>query len=76
MSEMSFSLPVCQADYQQLELLKQISADPENLVIGINRNPDNAKAVIESELPGRTNIKVVKGDLDDRESLKVGMKSH
>lgn len=56
----------------QFEFLRQLSANPANTVVGLVRDPKSVEPKVESEL-GRSNIHIVKGDLDDYESLKVGL---
>ncbi|KAJ9143522.1 NAD(P)-binding protein [Pleurostoma richardsiae] len=51
-------------------LLKELSADPANVVIGIVRSTGPLEEKIANELPGRKNIHVVYGDLVNLSSLK------
>ncbi|KAL4992802.1 hypothetical protein BDW68DRAFT_148863 [Aspergillus falconensis] len=51
------------------EFLRQLSADPNNLVIGLVRNKPETEAKVAQEL-GRENIRIVEGDLADYDSLK------
>jgi len=55
----------------QYALLKELSADPANVVIGIVRSTGPLEEKIANELPGRKNIHVVYGDLVNLSSLKV-----
>jgi NAD(P)-dependent dehydrogenase (short-subunit alcohol dehydrogenase family) len=52
------------------EFLRQLSADPENTVIGIVRTPSSVQPKVASEI-GRDNIHIIQGDLDDYDSLKA-----
>jgi hypothetical protein len=62
------------ANSTQLEFLRQLSGNPANTVIGIVRDPKTAEPKITSEI-GRANIHIIQGDLDDYDSLKVGIHS-
>ncbi|KAH9905834.1 NAD(P)-binding protein [Xylariomycetidae sp. FL2044] len=50
--------------------LEVLSADPSNTVIGMARDKKAAEVKVANELPGRTNIHFVQGDLSDYKSLK------
>ncbi|PGH07981.1 hypothetical protein GX51_01421 [Blastomyces parvus] len=51
------------------EFLRQLSAVPESLVIGLVRNKAAAEEKVTKELPGR-NIRIIQADLTDYDSLK------
>ncbi|KAI8960365.1 NAD(P)-binding protein [Daldinia sp. FL1419] len=51
------------------EFLRQLSADPSAVVIGLVRNKEATEKKVASEI-GRSNIHILHGDLDDYESLK------
>ncbi|KAL4976426.1 hypothetical protein BDW66DRAFT_134948 [Aspergillus desertorum] len=51
------------------EFLRQLSADPNNLVIGLVRNKPATEVKVAQELK-RENIRIVEGDLADYDSLK------
>ncbi|KLJ09200.1 hypothetical protein EMPG_15375 [Blastomyces silverae] len=51
------------------EFLRQLSATPESLVIGLVRNKAAADEKVTKELPGR-NIRIIQADLTDYDSLK------
>ncbi|KAI0120153.1 NAD(P)-binding protein [Nemania sp. FL0031] len=52
------------------EFLTQISNHKENLVIGLARDKAATEKKVAEELPGRSNIRILTGDLNDYESLK------
>ncbi|RWA04265.1 hypothetical protein EKO27_g10841 [Xylaria grammica] len=52
------------------ELLRQISAEATNTVIGLVRNTSATEARVIKELGQRSNIHILHGDLDNHESLK------
>lgn len=54
----------------QFEFLRQLSADPANLVIGLVRNKPATEAKVAQDLK-RENIRIVEGDLADYDSIKV-----
>lgn len=54
----------------QFEFLRQISKDPNSVVIGIVRNKEETEKRVAAEIK-RSNIHILQGDLDDYESLKV-----
>jgi NAD(P)-dependent dehydrogenase (short-subunit alcohol dehydrogenase family) len=54
----------------QWEFLLQISADPNNTVIGIVRNKAASEKRASEEIPDRKNVHIVQGDLDDYASLQ------
>jgi len=51
------------------EFIRQLSANPDNKVVGIVRNTANMQEKLAKELPGKENVFVVKGDLADYKSL-------
>ncbi|RII10869.1 hypothetical protein CUC08_Gglean006870 [Alternaria sp. MG1] len=52
------------------ELLKQISQDPENLVIGLVRDQASTKEKVIAEIGERLNIHILSGDLTSHASLQ------
>ncbi|KXH54740.1 short-chain dehydrogenase [Colletotrichum salicis] len=52
------------------EFLRQLSADPNNIVIGIVRNAEATKHKVDAELQ-RKNIHVLQADLDDFDAIKA-----
>ncbi|KAG8672129.1 hypothetical protein FPOAC2_05497 [Fusarium poae] len=52
------------------EFVRQLSADPSNTVIGFVRNKQATEEKIERELPGRSNIHTIQGDIQNYESVK------
>jgi hypothetical protein len=57
----------------QFALLKQLSANPEDVVVAIVENKATTDSKITAEIPGRKNIAVIQGDLANLESLKVSL---
>ncbi|KAI1387865.1 uncharacterized protein F4822DRAFT_294412 [Hypoxylon trugodes] len=53
------------------EFLRQLSKDPSNTVIGLVRDPASAKEKVSAELPDRSNIHILAGDLTNYDSLKT-----
>ncbi|RYP70038.1 hypothetical protein DL771_005729 [Monosporascus sp. 5C6A] len=53
------------------EMLRQLSSDPKNTVIGLARNPSSAKEKVSAELPDRSNVHILAGDLTNYDSLKT-----
>ncbi|KAJ1337213.1 norsolorinic acid ketoreductase [Microdochium nivale] len=51
------------------EFVRQASANPDNIVIGLVRNKTKMDGKVASELPNRTNVHVVEGELSDYTSL-------
>jgi hypothetical protein len=58
-------------DTCQFELLRQLSEDPNNVVVGLVRNKSTSDAKIATEIPGRKNISTIEGDITNIDSLKV-----
>lgn len=54
----------------QFEFVKQLSEDPQNLVIGLVRDKTATEKKVAAELSDRTNVHVVYGDLSSHASLK------
>jgi NAD(P)-dependent dehydrogenase (short-subunit alcohol dehydrogenase family) len=54
----------------QFELIKQISKDPENLVVGLVRDQTATKAKVTAELGERFNLHILHADLTSHASLK------
>lgn len=54
----------------QFEIARQASEDAQNLVIGIVRDKAATEKKVAAEMPGRTNIHVLHGDLTEYASLK------
>ncbi|RYP12602.1 hypothetical protein DL765_007233 [Monosporascus sp. GIB2] len=52
------------------ELMKQLSSDPSNTVIGIVRNKPPTDKRVAEELSGRSNITILNADLSKRNTLK------
>ncbi|RYO83504.1 hypothetical protein DL766_004970 [Monosporascus sp. MC13-8B] len=52
------------------ELMKQLSSDPSNTVIGIVRNKPPTDKRVAEELSGRSNITILNADLSKRDTLK------
>ncbi|KAK7745574.1 hypothetical protein SLS53_003074 [Cytospora paraplurivora] len=52
------------------ELLRQLSSKPENLVIGLVRDKAGTEKKVASELPGRSNIHILRADITSRDDLK------
>ncbi|PLB49744.1 NAD(P)-binding protein [Aspergillus steynii IBT 23096] len=53
------------------EFLRQISSDPNNVVIGIVRDKATTERKVLQELPGRPNIHILQADLVDYAALKA-----
>ncbi|KXJ88724.1 hypothetical protein Micbo1qcDRAFT_206885 [Microdochium bolleyi] len=51
------------------EFVRQASANPDNVVIGLVRNKTKMAEKVAAELPGRTNVRIVEGELTDHDSL-------
>jgi hypothetical protein len=56
----------------QYEFLRQLSADPANIVIGLARDVAKVKATVDADL-NRSNVHIVHGDLDSYDSFKVSL---
>jgi NAD(P)-dependent dehydrogenase (short-subunit alcohol dehydrogenase family) len=54
----------------QFELVKQISEDPKNLVVGLVRDQAATKKKITAELHDRSNVRILHADLTSYASLK------
>ncbi|KAI9036248.1 NAD(P)-binding protein [Aspergillus affinis] len=52
------------------EFIRQLSSDPSNVVIGIARDQAATEQRVSQELPGRSNLHILKGDLLDYSSLQ------
>ncbi|RYC64346.1 hypothetical protein CHU98_g1874 [Xylaria longipes] len=52
------------------EFLRQISSNKNNTVVGLVRDKTATEKKVSEELPGRSNIHILHGDLNDYESLK------
>ncbi|KAL9087240.1 MAG: hypothetical protein Q9165_006734 [Trypethelium subeluteriae] len=52
------------------EFVKQLSEDPENLVVGIVRDKATTERKVAAELGGRSNVHILHGDLTSHTSLK------
>ncbi|CAI7616453.1 unnamed protein product [Penicillium discolor] len=53
------------------ELLRQLSSDSNNTIIGIVRNKSATQEKVEEELPERTNLHIVEADITDYTALKA-----
>ncbi|KAH6646627.1 hypothetical protein BKA67DRAFT_594956 [Truncatella angustata] len=53
------------------EMLRQLSSDPKNTVVGLVRNPSSTKEKVSAELSDRSNIHIIAGDLTNYDSLKT-----
>ncbi|KEY70107.1 hypothetical protein S7711_08637 [Stachybotrys chartarum IBT 7711] len=53
------------------EFLRQLSQDPANTVIGLVRDTKSTQDKVRAELPDRSNIHIVRGDLSDYKSLEA-----
>ncbi|RYP37875.1 hypothetical protein DL767_002747 [Monosporascus sp. MG133] len=53
------------------EMLRQLSSDPKNTVISLARDPSSAKEKVSAELPDRSNVHILAGDLTNYDSLKT-----
>jgi len=62
-----------ETNLNQFELLRQISEDHNNVVVGLVRDKASTDKKVAAEL-NRPNIHIVQGDLTDYDSLKVGKK--
>lgn len=61
---------VCQ--FKQVEFVRQLSAEPSNIVFALNRSPSaQLDELKESRSDGGKNIHVIKADIEDNDSLKV-----
>lgn len=54
----------------QFELLKQISDDPANLLVGLVRDKAGTEEKVAAELGDRPNVRILHGDLASYASLK------
>jgi NAD(P)-dependent dehydrogenase (short-subunit alcohol dehydrogenase family) len=54
----------------QFEFVRQLSEDPNNLVIGLVRDKSATEKKIAAEFGGRTNVHILTGDLANYETLK------
>lgn len=57
--------------FNQFELLKQISAKPENKIVGIVRNKALTDKRVKEDLGGVTNITILEADLTNYDQVKV-----
>jgi hypothetical protein len=55
----------------QWEFMVQLSAHPDNVVIGIVRDKPTTDKKLAEHLPGRSNITILQADIGDYEALKV-----
>jgi NAD(P)-dependent dehydrogenase (short-subunit alcohol dehydrogenase family) len=58
-------------DSAQWAFLSNLSSNPDNTVIALVRNKAGTEKRIAEELPGRANIHVLYGDLDNYKSLEA-----
>lgn len=56
--------------FGQFEFLRQLSANPSNVVIGLVRNVESTKTKVDAEI-GRQNVHLLRFDLDDANSIPV-----
>ncbi|KAE8823867.1 hypothetical protein P3342_012494 [Pyrenophora teres f. teres] len=52
------------------EFTKQLSEEPQNLIVGLVRNKDAAEKKMKEEFPNRSNIHILHADLSNHASLK------
>ena len=57
--------------WQQREFIRQLLQNPENTVIGLVRNVESSKQSFGTD-GANNHFHIVRGDLDDAESLSVG----
>lgn len=55
----------------QFAFTSNLSADPNNTVIGLVRNKQATDEKIEREIPGRSNLHMIQADVGDYDALKV-----
>ena len=55
----------------QFEFLRQLSSDSKNLVIGLVRDKPTTDKKVSEELKGRSNVHILKGDLNSYDDMKV-----
>ena len=55
----------------QFGFISTLSNDPENAVFAFVRDEQKARKEVEEKLPGRNNLHILRGDLDDYDSLKA-----
>lgn len=55
----------------QFEFLRQLSAEPNNLVVGLVRDQAATLAKVEAELASPSNVHILQADIADYASLKV-----
>jgi hypothetical protein len=55
----------------QYEFVRQISADPSNVVVGLVRDKAATEKKVAEDI-NRSNVHIVQADLADFDSLKVG----
>ncbi|RYP20558.1 hypothetical protein DL765_002715 [Monosporascus sp. GIB2] len=53
------------------EMLRQLSSNSKNTVIGLARDPSSAKEKVSAELSDRSNVHILAGDLTNYDSLKT-----
>ena len=72
--------PYCQIEaceltpFHQLGFVKKLSADPQNTVFALVRNPDNSPGLVdfvESSQSNHGNVRILKLDLEDSASILV-----
>lgn len=59
----------------QFGFISTLSNDPENVVFAFVRDEQKARKEVEEKLPGRKNLHIMRGDLDDYDSLKANTPS-
>lgn len=64
-------LPNFSNSLRQFEQIRQLSADPNNVIVGLARDKDATIKKVKEELGEIPNVHILRGDLDDRDSLKA-----
>jgi hypothetical protein len=56
--------------YSKFEMLRQLSSNPSNTIVGLVRDKVSTEKEVSQELPGRKNIHIVHGDITNYASLQ------
>lgn len=64
-------LPNFSDSLRQFEQIQQLSADFNNVIVGLARDKDATIKKVKEELGEKPNVHILRGDMDDRDSLKA-----
>jgi hypothetical protein len=57
--------------FEQLEFVRQLSSDSNNIVIGLVRDKSTTERTIAEEVAGRSNFHILQADMADYEAIRV-----